>query len=104
MQRALLGTSLALLVLLPTAVAATEVKVLGGFFDPAELTVSVGEDVVWTNEDGMPHTVTSTWDEGASFDAVLRGGESFAWTFADTGDFVVHCRPHAYPKIGRAHV
>lgn len=97
MQRALLAT-LALLVLLPTAAAATEVKAMGGFFDPATLELVAGEEVVWTNEDSMPHSITSTWDEGQSFDAVLRGGESFSWTFDDPGDFTVHCRPHAYPN------
>lgn len=97
MQRALLAV-LAFLVLLPTAAAATEVKAMGGFFDPASLDLVVGEEVVWTNEDSMPHTVTSTWDSGESFDAVLRGGESFSWTFSDVGDFIVHCRPHAYPS------
>lgn len=97
MQRALLAV-LAFLVLLPTAAAATEVKAMGGFFDPASLELVVGEEVVWTNDDSMPHTVTSTWDSGESFDAVLRGGESFSWTFNDLGDFIVHCRPHAYPS------
>lgn len=96
MHRALL-VALASVMLVPLASAATEVKALGGFFEPASLDLVVGEEVVWTNEDSMPHTVTSTWDEGASFDAVVRGGESFSWTFGQTGDFVVHCRPHAYP-------
>ena len=97
MHRALLA-ALAFLLALPVASAATEVKALGGYFDPASLNVVVGEEVVWINEDSMPHTVTSTWDEGESFDAVIRGGESFSWTFQDNGDFVVHCRPHAYPN------
>ena len=90
--------TLAFLLVLPAASAATEVKVMGGFFDPASLEIVVGEEVIWTNEDSMPHTVTSSWDSGESFDAVLRGGESFSWTFGDAGDFIVHCRPHAYPN------
>lgn len=97
MHRALLAALVAMM-LVPLASAAAEVKAMGGFFDPAALEIGAGEEVIWTNEDSMPHTVTSTWDEGRSFDAVLRGGESFSWTFADAGDFVVHCRPHAYPN------
>ncbi|HVM46081.1 MAG TPA: plastocyanin/azurin family copper-binding protein [Candidatus Thermoplasmatota archaeon] len=97
MHRPLLA-SLAILALLPTAAAATEVKALGGFFSPDALQVAAGEEVVWTNEDSMPHTVTSTWDAGKTFDAVLRGGESFSWTFSEVGEFIVHCRPHAYPN------
>lgn len=95
------GVPLVCLVLVcaaPAAVAASEVKALGGFFDPDRLQVVVGEEVIWTNEDSMPHTVTSTWDSGASFDAVIRGGETFSWTFNDIGEWVVHCRPHAYPN------
>ena len=95
MHRALVA--LALLALLPTAAAATDVKAMGGFFAPDRIEILADEEVVWTNDDSMPHTVTSTWDEGASFDAVLRGGESFSWTFDTPGDYVVHCRPHAYP-------
>lgn len=94
----MLLAALVLLMVAPTAMAATEVKAMGGFFAPDSIAIAPGEEVVWTNEDSMPHTITSTWDSGASFDAVLRGGESFAWTFADAGDFKVHCRPHAYPN------
>lgn len=80
----------------PAAAAAVQVKVMGGFFDPATLDVAPGDEVTWTNEDSMPHTVTSTWDAGGSFDITLKGGESFTWTFPDEGSFAVHCRPHAY--------
>jgi len=97
MNRVVLA-ALALVLALPVASAATDVKVLGGFFSPDSLQITVGEEVVWTNEDSMPHTVTSTWDGGESFDAIVRNGESFAWTFGEIGEFVVHCRPHAYPN------
>lgn len=94
MSRALLVLGLILL-LAPTAAAATaSVRVLGGFFDPATLSIAPGDEVTWTNEDSMPHTVTSSWDAGASFDQVLRGGESFTFAFPDVGSFGVHCRPH----------
>ena len=97
MHRATLP-ALALLALLPIAAAAAEVKALGGYFSPDAIEVVADEEVVWTNDDSMPHTITSTWDKGASFDAVLRGGESFSWAFDAPGDYVVHCRPHAYPN------
>ncbi|HUR70085.1 MAG TPA: plastocyanin/azurin family copper-binding protein [Candidatus Thermoplasmatota archaeon] len=74
--------------------ASTVVKVMGGYFEPGTLTVAPGDEVTWTNEDSMPHTVTSTWDAGASFDQVLRSGESFTYAFPDAGTFGVHCRPH----------
>lgn len=87
---------LALVSLAPAAAAASEVKLMGGFFDPASLDVLVGEEVTWTNEDAMPHTVTSSWDEGASFDAVLKAGESFTYKFGEPGEHTIHCRPHTF--------
>lgn len=89
---------LAILLLVPLASAAKDVRVMGGFYAPDGIEIAVGETVTWTNDDSMPHTVTSTWDAGESFDAILRSGESFSWTFAEEGAFQVHCRPHAYPN------
>jgi plastocyanin len=88
---------LAIVSLAPAAAAGSQVKVMGGFFDPDSLDLLVGDEVTWTNEDSMPHTVTSTWDEGATFDVVLKAGESFTYRFDVEGAHVVHCRPHAYP-------
>lgn len=83
------------LALAPTAAAASTVKVMGGFFDPATLDVLAGEEVTFLNEDATPHTVTSSWDAGASFDEVLRAGETFTYAFTQEGTFGVHCRPHS---------
>lgn len=90
--------TLALVSLIPTAAADAQVKVMGGFFDPGTLVVVPGEEVTFVNEDSMAHSVTSTWDDGATFDAMLRQGETFAWTFAEDGEWMIHCRPHAYPS------
>ena len=44
------------------------VEIRGMEFHPAELTVSVGDTIVWINRDLVPHTATSTatakWDTG----------------------------------------
>lgn len=88
--------ALALVLAAPFAAAATGVKVLGGFYDPGSIDVLVGEEVTWTNDDAMPHTVTSSWDEGATFDAPLKNGESYTTSFAEPGTYTVHCKPHAY--------
>ena len=96
------GAILILLLLLASASASASasVRAMGGFFDPPRVEIRAGDDVTWTNADSMPHTITSTWDSGKTFDKVLRGGESFTWTFSDAGSFAIHCRPHAYPKEG----
>jgi plastocyanin len=43
------------------------VAIRGFQFAPAELTVAVGDTVVWTNEDLVPHTATASgaWDTGS---------------------------------------
>ena len=55
---------------------ATTVVIANLAFDPSAITVPTGTTVAWTNEDAVPHTVTSTdgaFDSGI-FDpgAVLR--------------------------------
>ena len=40
-------------------------------YDPAILNVSKGDSIEWTNNDNAPHTVTSSVDEGQSFDSSL---------------------------------
>jgi polyvinyl alcohol dehydrogenase (cytochrome) len=80
----------------PPAPTKTTVRVLGGFFEPATLDIRVGDEVTWVNEDAMPHTITSTWDDGATFDVTLKAGETFTHSFSAVGTWKVHCRPHAH--------
>lgn len=94
-MRAGLVVLLACLCLAPTAAAAASVKALGGYFDPETLDLTSGDEVTWTNDDSTAHTVTSSWDEGATFDIVLRAGESFSYQFTKAGTWNIHCRPHA---------
>lgn len=85
----------ALVALSPTATAA-EASMMGGYFSPDRLVVEAGETVTWTNDDSIAHTVTSTWDNGATFNKVVRPGETFSWTFEEAGSYAIHCRPHAH--------
>jgi plastocyanin len=61
-------------------------------FSPQNLTVMVGDTVIWTNQDNVPHTSTSDtgiWDSGT-----LTNGQTFMWMFNSTGDFPYHCTVH----------
>ncbi|MFI0739519.1 plastocyanin/azurin family copper-binding protein [Streptomyces sp. NPDC021100] len=61
-------------------------------FIPGQLTVTAGDTVTWTNDDGTDHTVTA--DDG-SFDSGPFGpGGTFAHTFAQSGTFPYHCEIH----------
>ncbi len=64
-------------------------------FIPAQITVSPGTTVVWTNqENNIPHTVTSDsglWDSGT-----LQPRQSFSHTFSTPGTFSYHCNIHPF--------
>ncbi|MEN9936525.1 MAG: hypothetical protein RLZZ387_3104 [Chloroflexota bacterium] len=61
-------------------------------FDPATITVNVGDTVTWTNGDTVPHTATAT---DTSFDSGrLNNGQSFSFTFDKAGTFDYVCAFH----------
>jgi len=56
------------------------------------LVVAVGTAVTWTNNDTMPHTVTS---DTQLFDSgTMNAGATFSHTFTTAGDFPYHCTIH----------
>jgi plastocyanin len=67
-------------------------------FEPAELTVSVGTEVTFENEDSAPHTATHGTDgqaaDDAEFDVDVPAGESGSYTFEEAGTYEVTCRIH----------
>lgn len=75
--------------------AVVEVQTLAGSFSPEVVEVRPGDTVVWRNADGRGHTVTSAWDEGKAFHAVLRPGDDFAVRFDAEGEYAIRCLPHS---------
>jgi len=73
-------------------------------YDPDELTVAAGSDVTVTNEDTVPHTVTSGAsptdpNAGQTFDtSIINGGESATLSLAQVaaGSYDYHCMVHPY--------
>lgn len=62
-------------------------------FNPSALTVSVGTKVTWTNNDSVPHTVTS--DTGNTLGSLtLSSGQSYSHMFTQVGTFSYHCSVH----------
>lgn len=62
-------------------------------FDPAQLNVPPKTTVTWTNNDMMPHTVTS--DDGKLFDSgALQPGQSYSVWFDGSGTVTYHCKIH----------
>jgi plastocyanin len=76
-----------------------DISINDNFFQPEEQTVTVGDTVRWTHNGFLQHTTTSglnpdnvdgIWDSGTLFFA----GQSFSFTFNETGTFPYHCRFH----------
>ncbi len=69
------------------------------YFDPKDITVSIGTTVKWTNNDDTIHTVTSgTPEAGPSglFDSsIFNPGASFEYTF-NSGVFDYYCIVHPW--------
>ncbi len=74
-------------------------------FSPNSIEVTVGQTVVWTNDDSAFHTVTSgtagATDVGKEFDSGLTGptaltskGKTFEHTFDRIGDYPYFCTLH----------
>jgi plastocyanin len=73
--------------------AGTEVSMEGIAFQPAEVTVSAGDTVTWTNNDTVGHDVTadsfSSGDPGG-----MASGDTFEHTFEEAGTFDYVCTVH----------
>ena len=63
-------------------------------FHPGTLTVKAGTTVTWDWVGGIPHTVTSSPGDPASFDSGIKQGGSFTFTFATPGTYHYYCTLH----------
>ncbi len=74
------------------------VEIVGFAFSPAELTISAGSEVTFTNLDSFSHTATAgTGDEPmpALFDSGrLPQGGSFSFAFDEEGTYFYYCVVH----------
>jgi plastocyanin len=79
----------------PRAQAASTVSVeISNFaFQPATVTIQVGDTVTWTNLDSAPHTATDT-ASSPLFDGVMSTGQSFSYTFTRAGTIDYFCTYH----------
>jgi len=74
-----------------------DVSIENFLFDPADLTVAVGETIRWTNnESGIPHDTTA--DDGLWESPLLQPGDDFEFTFAEPGTYTYFCAIHPNMK------
>jgi plastocyanin len=84
----------------PRAAAATagkegaKVSIVNFAFTPAEITISSGESVTWTNDDGAPHGLE--YHDGVPGTDLLLPGASFSRRFDQPGTYDYNCSIHPY--------
>lgn len=61
-------------------------------FVPATITVMKGATVTWTNDDTVPHTITSV--TGLFDSGNIDPGATYSHTFTQTGSFEYSCTNH----------
>ena len=82
--------------LLPVGAARAEdvaVHIDNFVFEPAQLTVKVGQTVTWTNRDDIPHTVVCA---GKFRSKTMDTDGTFSFTFAAPGEYKYFCSLHPH--------
>ena len=75
--------------------AANRVTISSFAFHPQTITVAAGTEVMWTNQDDIPHTVTS--NDGKSFSSqLLDTGDELHQRFTKPGTYPYHCALHPF--------
>lgn len=65
-------------------------------FSPASIEITAGETAQWINNDNVPHTIIA--DDNSFQSPTLQAGESFHFTFTQTGTVNYHCSIHPTMK------
>jgi plastocyanin len=75
-------------------------EVIVNRFDPSNVTIPVGSEVIWSNQDKLSHTVTSgnasIGADGKFNSNVLRIHDSFSYTFTQPGRYSYYCIMHPW--------
>lgn len=77
---------------------AASVSIAGFAFDPAQITIKVGQAVTWTNEDAAGHT--ATLDDGSCSTGTLQKGVSGTIRFDAPGEYPYKCAIHPSRMTG----
>jgi plastocyanin len=66
----------------------SKISITSSGYSPASLTVSSGSTVIWTNNDNVAHTVTTT--QGSINSGDIMPGSSYSKTFATAATYTYH--------------
>ena len=74
---------------------AATVTVTGMAYQPADITVKVGDTVEWVFDDGgIPHDVAGEGELSGQLQSDLLTEGTYSFTFETAGEFTYHCTPH----------
>lgn len=74
----------------------SQINISNFSFNPNSLTIKKGIKTTWSNNDSVPHTITS--DSGIFNSQTLQPGDTFSFTFEEAGSFPYHCSIHPNMK------
>ncbi|WP_260397188.1 plastocyanin/azurin family copper-binding protein [Variovorax sp. KBW07] len=76
------------------AAGSAHVAIRNFAFEPAQITISVGQTLTWQNDDGAPHGVV--FKDGTTGIDLLLPGKAFARSFDKPGVYDYACSVHPY--------
>ncbi len=76
------------------AASGAAVSIANFAFAPADVTISPGTTVTWSNDDGAPHGLA--YKDGAKGTDVLLPGQKFSRTYDKPGTYDYICSVHPY--------
>ena len=85
-----------------TMPASVSVDIKNSAFTQGTVEISKGATVTWTNDDGVPHTVTSV--SGAFDSGNIDPGKTYSYTFNQAGTFEYSCTNHPGMAHGKVMV
>lgn len=81
------------------------VRIADSEYRPDSVSLRAGLTAEWSNDDKVPHTVTSASGQGESFSSGrIKPGQSYSHTFVDTGTHRYRCSLHPKRKGERGKV
>src|SRR4030042_2991066 len=82
-----------------TTPAPVSVAIKSSTFVPDIVEISKGTTVIWTNDDGVKHTITSI--SGAFDSGNIDPGKTYSYTFNQAGPFEYRCAKHPTVSHGK---
>jgi len=73
--------------------ATVQVVMTNRTYDPATVTIKVGDTVTWVNQDAPQHDVVA--DNGEFKSDLFDKGQTFSFTFTQAGTYPYHCSIHS---------